>query len=244
MKIMTEIETVLQTYRAAEALIARDIETIPYKNRTGFMSQRGDAVQSLPKLRTQYLGLLKKAAFGVAVQGANTEKFVALANQEADVLVVDGSNLYKRVADRVASGMGSRKEFGTSEFSHVMQELMAIGSELGLASFPAPKWTDPVNVNTEAGLLEYIKGLIDSSCGVEFVAMYVQKQMCDAGLSASVVGKVIPVLVTNTGKTVSELMVGIFEENRWMTANASNPTKESVLEVFETVKKKLKAKKA
>jgi hypothetical protein len=238
----SELDVLLTDYKAALHVLSLSPEDVPMANRAGFQMRKNEAIEKMPKLRTSYSEALNKVSFGLALVGSEVDKFVELAVQEAEVVVVDGEALYSRLADPIWAGIGNSKNFGVDQYSATIHVLRDIGAELGLVSFPTPKWIESVSVHNKEELVKHLRSMIESSLGTEFVGMYVKKQICEAALTSYTDGKVVPILVKTAGVSVASLMSKLFMDNRWMTVQATNVTKESVLQTFEAVKKQLKKK--
>lgn len=241
---MSDLETSLKEYNDNLALANINLDDVPVKVRAGKESQKRDALSNVEDFRDRYGAALRKAAFGLALSGPGSEEFIRVAKEEADVLVVDGSELYKRIADRVAPSMGTNREFGVSQYSAVITELRAIAQELNVYSMPSPKWTEPVNVGDDVGLLKHITSMVDSGVGLDLAALYITRQILTAGLAAGANKTTVPVIVTGLGDKAAEMLPKLFHEGRSLLVDApKDVTKEFVLDTFTKVKKQIKTTK-
>lgn len=242
---MTEIETALKEYTDNLALAELNLDDVPRSVRPGREAQKRTAQDALPDLRANYGKALTKAAFGLLVSGPGSEEFGKIAAQEADAIVVDGAGLYRRLTDRVVQAMGSDRQFGVSHYSAVIQELRAVAMELNIHSMPSPIWSEPVNVGDDRGLLNHVRGMVDSSVGLDLQALYLNRQITEAGIKGGFDKNTVPVIVTDTPpETADALGRKLFAEGRKLEVKTDSPvTKEFVLDTFEQVKKQLKTNK-
>lgn len=240
---MTDIETALKNYLDNLAVAATNLDDVPRSVRAGRESQKRDAQAAIPDLKKRYADALKRAAFGIAVLGSGTEKFVELARAEADVLVVDSLVLYRRIASRVSDAMGTGREFGVSHYGAVISELRAIAEELDITSLPSPKWTEPVSVSDEQGLFNHVRNMVDSGVGLDFAVLYISQQILDSALAAEADKNTVPVLVTGLGEKAT-LVSKLFHEGRNAVVQTTDEvTRDFVLETFNKVKKHIKTAK-
>lgn len=244
---VNELNRALKLFLETKELSELNLDTVPSSVRPGRESQKREAASALETIKKDYGVALQKAAFGLAVQGPGAAEFVKLCQEETDLLTVDAGVLYKRIADRVGPTMGDGRRFGVSQFSLVIQELRAIGQELNIDSMPSPSWSEPVDVSGEEGLLNHVRNMVDSSVGVDLLALYVKSQMTDAGLAERLVSdrKTVLVLITGLNEaTAAALLTKAFVEGRSSLVNTSKEvtkevTKEAVLEHLNKIKKQI-----
>lgn len=241
---MSELEESLKLYTETLALANLNLDDVPNRVRPGKESQKRQASADLENVRNRYAADLRKALFGLVVTGPGTEDFVRTAEEEAEVVVVDGSEIYKRIASRVAPAMSSSREFGVSHYGAVIQELRAIGNELNVTSMPAPTWSEPANVGDEQGLLRHVRGMVDSGVGLDLPALYISRQIIDAAIKAGSNRPTVVVVVTGLGDVAEAMAPKLFHEGRSIqVTTTSEVNKEFVLDTFNKVKKQLKANK-
>jgi hypothetical protein len=242
---MNKLDSALKQFQEAQRLAAIDLDGYPRQVRPGLESQKRQAADSLEVLKTQYAAALREAAWGVAVSGPGSSSFATHSQEEVSALVVQADCLYRRLADRISGTMGSRGEFGVTQYGTLMQELRLIADELGLSSMPAPKWTEPVNVNGYEGLLLHVRNMVHSAVGSQLEALFISLEMTRQGLAAQVDRSVVPVILTGIpeGEEVA-LLNAIFVGGRsTVVKTTTEVTAEYVTEVFTNVKKSLKAQK-
>lgn len=240
---MSDLEIALKAYRDTVATATLNLDDVPLRVRAGKESQKRQAEANLVAMLKLYAIELRKASFGVAVTGPSAAEFVKLFKEETETaLVVNGAQIYKRIADRVFPAMGSNREFGVSHYSMMITELRVIADELDIASMPSPKWTEPVNVADEGGLLNHVRNMVDSSAGVELTSLYLSRQIVSEGLAFKSDEPTVPVLVTGLEpKTADELLSKTFPEGRFTLVKTKEvTTKEDVLEVIKTIKQQIK----
>lgn len=245
---MTDLEAALQEYTDTLALSTLNLDEVPYNVRAGKESQKREAEARLEEVQARYGVQLRKAAFGIAVVGPGTEAFVKIALEESESLVVNGAEMYERIVDRVAPSMGDRQEFGVGQYSVVIQELRSIGGELNVTSMPSPKWSEPVHVGDRGGLLKHVRGMVDSSVGLDLLALYIGRQVLAAALKVGSNRNTIPVIVTGLEPgSAATLLTKTFHEGRNALVDTTmekdkEVTKDFVLDAFDKVKKQLKTK--
>lgn len=243
---MSELEKALSDYNANVALANLNLDEVPTKVRAGKEGQKRQAQANLETMEKAYGEQLRKVTFGLAVMGPGADKFIKEFVAEADTsLVVNGAEIYQRIADRVAPAMGNTKEFGVSHYGIVITELRTIANELNILSMPSPKWSEPVSVATTDGLLNHVRSMVDSSAGVELTSLYLRRQISNAGLKAGSDAPTVPVLVTGLDpQTAEELLVRTFPEGRFALVNTKETTtKEDVLEAIKNIKQQIKKNK-
>lgn len=239
---MNELESSLKNYNETLSLANLSLDDVPNSVRSGREAQKRQAQAGLEDAKALYATNLKKSAFGMVIAGPGANKFVDIAKEEAEVLTVDAMAMYRRIADRVAPAMGSNRDFGVSHYSTVIQELRVIAEELGIDSMPSPIWSEPVAVGSAEGLLKHIQSMVESSVGLDLLALYVNRQMTNAGLVANSDKNTVPVLLTGLEVATAEaLLPKAFHEGRTsLVVTDENVNKEVVLEAFDKVKKQIK----
>lgn len=242
---MTETEETLKAYNDTKALADLNLENVPLNVRPGRESQKRNAIANLRETKFRYGTALMKAAFAVNIQGPGTDEFVKLAREEAEVLVADAADMYRRIADRLNPTMSDSRIFGVSQFSGLIQELRNIASELGVSSMPSPQWSEPVNVGDAQGLLNHVRTVVDSSAGPELLALYVKSQLTDAGIEEGSDKNTVPVLITGLTEAMAvDLLTKAFPEGRTLLVTTTKDVnKEFVLDTFNKIKKQLKTNK-
>lgn len=242
---MSDLEESLKAYNDNLALANLNLDDVPRNVRPGRESQKMTAVAAIDGLRKSYGDQLRKASFGIAVTGPGTEEFVKIAQEEADVIVVDALGMYRRIADRVAQALGATRDFGVSHYSAVIAELRQIAAELDVFSMPSPKWTEAVSIGDEQGLLNHIRSMVDSSVGLDLGALYISRQITEKGLAAGSSKATVPVLLTGLDTASAEaLLPKVFHEGRsTLVTTTSDVNKEFVLDAFNKVKKQIKTSK-
>lgn len=241
---MSELEQSLKLYTETLALSNLNLDDVPSNVRPGRESQKRQAASDLEHVRNQYASDLRKALFGLLVTGPGTDAFLKIAEEEAEVVVVDGAAIYKRIADRVAPAMSSNREFGVSHYSAVIQELRTIGGELNVTSMPAPVWSEPANVADAEGLLKHVRGMVNSGVGLDLPALYISRQIIDAAIAAGSNRPTVVVVVTGLEDVAEAMAPKLFHEGRSIqVTTTSEVNKEFVLDTFNKVKKQIKASK-
>lgn len=241
---MSELSETLKTYKDALAVSKTNLDDVPYNVRGGREAQKRQAQASLPALKQEYQDGLVKAAFGIALKGPGVEDFLRIAKEEADVLVIDGAAMYRRIADRIEPSLGTDRVFGVSQFSALIQELRNIGSELNIDAMAAPRWEQPATVNGDQGLLSHVRAVVESALDTTLLAAYVRSQIAEAGIAAEADKTTVPVLITGVPESSAvPLLKNVFQEGRSLLVSTPTDTnKEFVLETFTKVKKQLKKK--
>jgi len=243
---MTEIEAALTKYLETKAIAELNLDDVPRNVRPGKEAQKREAQDSLESIRDSYGEALRKATFGISVTGPGTETFAKKAVEEAEVLVIDAGSFYDRIAERVAPSIGPDNQFGVTQYGLVIQELRSIGSELNVVSMPSPKWSEPCSVGTREGLLKHIAGMVNSSVGLDLVALYTNRQILTQAVKAGVNRNTVPVVVTGLAEgTEPEFLTKTFQKGRnaVIRTTTEEVTTEYVLEVFNNIKKQLKTQK-
>lgn len=243
---MTELETALKQVVETQRLADTVLDDVPRNVRSGREAQMREAQAQLEGVKDAYGEVLRKSLVVIACTGTGTDDFSRLSVEEADALVVDGDEFYKRIVDRVEPSMSNNGEFGVSQYSTLIQELRSIGMEMNVVSMPSPKWSEPVAVNNHDGLLQHVRQMVESTVGVDLQALYVGRQITRAALKAGSDRNTVPVVVTGVPRsTATQLLTKLSHEGRNALVDAPEVvTKEFVLEIFNKIKKQLKLKKS
>lgn len=245
---MTELEKALASYDETLKTSQVDLDSLPHFVRSGREGQKRQALRDL-KLRHEAVSTAAgNIAFGLVLVGSReqSQEFVRIASEEAEVLSVDVGKMYQRIVDRVAGTMGSYKTFGTSQFGVMILELGAVMKDLGLGSMNSPQWKEPVDVGTDQGLYDYVRTLVESTCGLELVGSYVRHGIGQDAIEKQPSAKTtLPVIVTGlTPELSGELAAKFFKPGRNLLVQLPGEiTREFVLETFNRVKQSLKSTK-
>lgn len=243
---MNDLELALKEYQDTLTMSSINLDDVPLRTRPGKESQKREAQNRLEEVQASYGTQLRKALFGIAITGSETQEFVKIALEESESLVVNGAEIYERIAERVSASLGDKKEFGVGQYGIVIQELRAIGGELNVTSMPSPKWTEPVFVGNKEGLLKHIRFMVDSSVGLDLPALYIGQQILSAAIKNGSNRNTVPVLITGLElASMSGLLVKMFQEGRSLAVDTSMEadkkiSKEFVLDTFDKIKKQLK----
>jgi len=240
---MSDLEEALKKFNENEKLADTVMENVEPKFRGGRESLKRDAEAARGQVRRAYAQLLHKAAFGVVISGPGTEKFIALAEEEViGLLSIDGGEMFNKIADAIEPTLGVGREFGVGQFGRLIQEVATIAKELGIYSMASPKWTEAASTPDRKGLVNHIKAMVNSSIGTELLALYVQRQLTDAGLKSESTKANVPVLIHGIeSERAQELGNAVFSLGRGTAVEVQEGvTREFVVETFGRVKKQFK----
>lgn len=238
---MSELADAYKNYAETETLANMDINQFPPAHQPGHAARKRQAELQLDGAKRKYELELKGALFGMFVTGDGAPDFANIAPEVADVVAVDGTALYKRLAERVRPTLGARGQFGVGHFAVVLQELREIGLELGVQSLPSPTYTEAPNVGDEKSLIAHMRSMVESS-GTELSVKYLAKQIVDAALKNAATANTVPVVLYGVTEEVSKAAAEqLFVEGRTTQVSTTNQvTPESVTETFVQLKKQLK----
>jgi hypothetical protein len=187
------LEKIAQT----QTILDQDLTGWNPKTRPGKESQKTRAIDEMRALQQRYNQYVSTAAAVVVLKGAGDQTgFCQVAKDEAEALIVDGSALYRRLADGIAPSLGKRKDFAPAQMMILLAELEGVSRELDIVSFDTPVFKGAV-CNNKAELTEHIASIIRSTLGTDLNRIFIRRQVLQLAAAAKASKNVIPVVVVS-----------------------------------------------
>lgn len=239
------LEQLVTDIEQAEKTALIDADDPQYaRTRTGILSAIGAAKARLETLKNKYAeGVLTN---GVAIflygPADKAEQFTAKVTELGGAVVVDGSEMYKRIAAVVEPAIGRDRRFGTTQAAIMHRVLGEVSNEVKVWLSRAIKLPAEVILPDAAATLTFVRNAVRGTAGDELNAQYLKVALAREALKIRYKDPVVPVLITNTTSEEAFGLGLLFGKGR---ANVElNETdeinEEFVKKTFKNIQKNLK----
>jgi len=212
----TPVQELVEGIKVRQALVAKNPEDFPAKNRPGLVIAQAEAREELVVAERQYAQYLKDAAFAGVILTASKDRlqeFLKVAQDVSQSLVIVACDaLYERLAKAAEVGLSDSRMFGAGQIGLVIQEMAQVGRELFFSELASPRWTYDSLVPTREDLKEVIRRAIRSSADGDYLnRSYLRMAAYTRALELGHYKSLVPVLITGgTPSEVEFLQNGVF----------------------------------
>lgn len=242
MKSMDElVKEIVET----DKLASIDLETIPWRSRTSMTNTVRDAQERLVGLKKTYFDRVNEATVGIFVMGPNAEAWSKIAEDEGGTITVRADALYLRIADTIEPVVADRREFNVTAMAKLMSVLTDIGLEFRIGAMNVPKFHG-MRVPDRQALVAHVRNIIREALGDDLSRMYLTREIQSKAYERRFKATVFPIVVIGleSVEEIEGLEPAVAKFGAKVVTDDETPiTKESVLEVFENIKKRLFKKK-
>lgn len=198
---MQDLKSLVKKIQDARLVANRDLTDVPGKNLPGLIMSVNAAKLELEALTGQYAKALLAHSRAVFVTGdpVRAAAFVALPVREGEALVLDPSDMYRRIANELEPMIANSTHRGLTQ-NHVVQMievLRDIGLELELTDMPMPKIPEYPLLPDYDSVLAFTRQTIRNSMGDDLNIIYMTKELANQGIKRLYSRPVTNVMVTN-----------------------------------------------
>lgn len=237
---MRQITEITQEITEAKKLIATDMDDVPYQYRASVRTQKVQAEHKLPYLLAEIKQVtVPTRLVGLFASGnANSVEKVADFLKANQGVVVDATKMYREITDTVEKSYGRDREFGSCQYSLVVQEISQIGIFLGYQEISSPKFLATLCPDT-AATFNYIKKILrEANIGDQANKDLLTLDILDAIVKGNIDSKQVPVMVLGVTSTeernqISTIFSRIVEYN---FASGFTPTVKNISNLFKSQK--------
>lgn len=244
MKTLSEI---LKEIESLRSVIDMDITSVQPATRAGWEAAQSAAKTKIDSVKDEYARTAKSVSVGIYLGGDRevVQAAVKVAQDKGDALVVNGNEIYERIALPVYAMMGGSGLLSASQSARILQELTQIGNELKIASMPIPDvaaLSGQKHVPDLGSLVDIIRDSIRKAVGDELAMMYTTKKVGDLALEMKMARPLIPVVLLNVQQEQisNETAAGMWSDHYVVEAKAGDDPESLVLDVFNAINDKLK----
>ena len=192
------ISEVTKQYLATKKIADLDLNEVGYASRIGTECQKNAASQECMVLARQLKQLVDSdsaAIFTVGPKG-NQRDVADLAEDEGAV-VVNGMEVYTKIAELVMPSLGSGHTFTFETAQALMAAMTRIGNYVGAASFLMPLVHQyyGMTFDTIDGLTSFVKEVVQKSNGDDFNTFYIAQKVFEHILYCEYDSNVVVVVV-------------------------------------------------
>lgn len=239
------LEELVTSIEAAEKTALIDADDPQYaRTRTGILSAIGAAKARLETLKTQYAEGVLYNGVAIFLYGPRdkTEQFEQSVANLGGAVVIDGSEMYQRIALPVERAIGRDRKFGVEQTSIMHRVLGEVSNEVKVWISRALKLPTDVILPDAAATLAFVRNTVRAAVGDDLNATYLKTALAREALKIRYKDPVVPVLITNT--TPEEafglgLLFGKGRANIELT-EADEINEEFIKKTFKNIQKNLK----
>lgn len=220
---MTDLKQLAKNLAQTQALAKTDLEVVPYQTRASITSMVRDAQERLEKLRTEYSARIRASSVGLFVFGepVRVAAFTEIAAAEAGVILIQGDDLYQRLASRVAPTLGASHEFGPTQLGVLHLALSDLMKAMDIRRMEMPRLQELVATPDRVSLVAYIRKLVQASVGHELLRLVVDRAINDKALAEMFAGKVLPVAVVGLAPEEVSALAQLFTNSTSVSVGTS-----------------------
>jgi hypothetical protein len=241
---MDTLETMLQKIEENADNAAINLEDFNFQNRNGMAIAKRQAMDIIAKSKEDYEKAIHELTLGIFVFGAKAEEFAKVAADtvlKGEAIVVRANALYNRLGKATEGFLEASRRFSINAMRALMNEMEAIGREIGLAGFDVPTFKESGALATFEDHVRFVKGIIRKTLKEDLNKIYLQKAIFKAAMEAKFTGTILPVIIvgfedldeaTNLSKVCAKLggQLSVVDE----------VTPEFVVKKLNDVKKRIK----
>lgn len=242
---MESLKDILKSLGEAKKLASVDLEAWDWRSRASMAITVNEAKERLESLFKQYNAQIAERSLGIFVLGPKAEEFAKLAEAEGGTITVRADAVYRKIVESIEPYMPDSGDFGVIQFGRLTQALVDLGHELGIKVMDVPRHR-LAKTETKAALISLVRDIVRETFEDDLNRLYVMSLIEKRAFDANFSGTVLPVVVIGlTDAQEAKGLTSAFAKfgTQVVTDTDTEVTKESVLEVFNSVKERLKPKK-
>lgn len=231
-----------------QTIAQTNLDDIPWMTRPAWSSNIERAKEELTVLKAEYRNKLLAQSLAIFVVGGTDEQkaaFASIAKKEADVLVLNADDLYKRLAQPIDAALGTQRTFTATYVPMLLRGMKEVGDELAIREIAAPKFSSETPILEDSGaVVELVREVVRDSSGDDLNRLYLADKLTDQALAVRYKGSVVPVIVLGAGPDEVLGLTPLFAHvGALVSLDGVNVDKELVLASFEQALKQVKTKK-
>jgi hypothetical protein len=207
--MIEKLEELSKKLAQTEETANLDLSGWDHRTRMGVETAKKLAKESLEDLSNQYKTEATKFIVKVFLTGdaEKVNQFLAAGEKEG-VIAVRGDGIYRSIAEGVERTIDHRtREFGSSQFSRLVEELTDLAKENGVTELPMPKLDGNLlntSVPTVERTVELVRSAIRNTTKDDLNNFILQRTALNRIAASRVAAPVIPVVVTGLTKDETE----------------------------------------
>lgn len=198
LKISTLVEQVLALKKDSEVNLLEVDQTLI----AGRTALKNSATQQYLETFAVLKSIIGNHAGGIFVRGAGATKFAELAAVEAPALVLDASEVYRKVAEHWYPTVRVDKVFAIDCVMPLLGGLNQLLSPLGIREIARPDFGNHFGrpVNTLEDATEVTRSLLRGTVGDDLNGLYLNHRLTEEVVKAEWDLNVVPVVILNTSE--------------------------------------------
>ena len=199
---MTErnLENILGDLDATKKMASINPDEPQYaRTRAGIQTAVMQAQGKVEALKTEYGATVQKNGVAIFLYGPpdKTQEFAALVSGMGEAVVIDGAELYKRIADRIEPAIGRDRSINAEHVAMMHRALGEISKEISVWLSRVVSFSTQNVVKDGAATLEYVRNSIRNELGDELNSTYLKSVLAREALKIRYMGYVAPVIILN-----------------------------------------------
>lgn len=231
----------LEQLRAARTMADTPVAG-DFRTRPGREAARKAAAATIPNLEREFARQFKQIGFPVFVTGPGTEKFIKLAQEQAEIATVDYRKSTGAIREATRLSIGRNREFGAHNFAVLLREVRQLAADIGLTSIAAPVFEETRVVNTDEDVEKTVDYYLNKYFATEVLGLAVERAAVRSAETLSGDNaKAVPVIITGVPADMVDTVASRIFNGRHVAVEASESTdSNTVLKAFKEIKHLLK----
>lgn len=242
---MNKFVEILKSINELSPLADRDLSDIPSGGYAGFAAAKRNAQDTVEKLKQEYRDLLLvNAAVVFLVTEKNdpeyfdkVTKFVDISTKEGVNVIIDGSDLYNRMASKLdhAVSMDPRRQYMVDHAVGFAESLREEARKVDIRT-GSVGYSERLVLNNFEETLDFVKNTVRNLYGDIINALFIRKSLVDQALEAKHSTKMLPVVVYGLTTNEVENMKPSFNVNLTINLDDVKVDKKFALTQFSDLK--------
>jgi hypothetical protein len=200
---MRTIKEISNDIEAANDLLTKEVDALPYGVRPALRAQMIQASEKLPQLLDEMKSVVVPSKLvGLFASGDKTSiDKVAEFLTANDGVVIDAAQVYRTITDLVEPSYSRDRIFCTTQYSLLVQGITKIAGDLGYLEIESPKFKETICPDTASTLAHIKNCLRECRVGDQANVDILTKTVIDAIVKNEIDSKQIPVMVIGVTST-------------------------------------------
>jgi len=254
------LSKVLEEIKKVYPYVNEDVDSGPVETMTGRRGRKNQAIESMKRLRRDYVAELLQSAAFIVVVGDKRDAFSSVAVENYKCFSDNPESFYKGLVDKVSPSLYLGKEGMSNIFDVLGRYLEDKASSLDIVVYPQLIFRQEYagNIGSKEDFLTLVKRAVTEQVGGEVVGIQAVHNLVDVAIKREHAAKFTPILLPSgddkfaltVAKDLERLSKRIFIVSAGKTSKLAkstegvifvkDPTNENVENALKTISDSLK----